>query len=86
MYIDICTYIRIYNLNMNVLGVDAVFSISTAKPGNGVEQLRDDRYLQISTCVYMYLYMYMNIYVYMRKYIHIWIYIYMYIYEMGWNS
>mmetsp|Transcript_36381 Transcript_36381/g.34404 ORF Transcript_36381/g.34404 Transcript_36381/m.34404 type:complete len:145 (+) Transcript_36381:57-491(+) len=24
------------------LGVDAVFSISTAKPGNGVEQLRDD--------------------------------------------
>ena len=25
-------------------GADAIFSISTAKPGNGVEQLRDDRY------------------------------------------
>jgi anaphase-promoting complex subunit 10 len=24
------------------LGVDAVFTISTAKPGNGVEQIRDD--------------------------------------------
>jgi hypothetical protein len=40
---------------MNALGVDAVFSISTAKPGNGVEQLRDDRYLYmkiyICTCI-----------------------------------
>ena len=30
-------------IGFDCVGADAIFSISTAKPGNGVEQLRDDR-------------------------------------------
>jgi Anaphase-promoting complex, subunit 10 (APC10) len=56
-FLDVLPYIvikmKLMLITMRLLiflcrsGADAIFSISTAKPGNGVEQLRDDRYFTI---------------------------------------